>query len=242
MTAVIGITSIPRRATTTFGEHPHETIPEFYAAMVTELGAIPVVLPVHTRPVPYVLDRLDGIMLSGGGDVDPSRYGRGQRPETGGIDPERDQFEIDLVRHAVDRDVPVLAICRGVQVMNVALGGTLIQDLRTQIGGKTAEIDHWDIERWDRASHPVRIEAGTRLAKWVGEELAVNSMHHQAIDDPAPALRPVGRSPDGVIEAVEMPDARFCAGVQWHPECLSLDDPSFALFRSYIEAAAGVHR
>jgi putative glutamine amidotransferase len=237
MIPVVGVTSIPKRAGSLFGEPPHETVPEFYLEMVAGLGAAPVILPVHVKPSPEVLNRLDGLMLTGGGDVDPANFGRERGPRTGRLDPDRDRFEIEVVREALDRDLPVLAICRGMQVLNVSLGGSLIQDLPSELGGR---VDHWDVERWDRGSHVVRTDPESRLGSLLGGRTMVNSMHHQAVDRIGRGLRPVSWADDGVVEAVELPEARFCLGVQWHPECLGRDDPSYALFRSFVDEAREV--
>jgi len=238
VTAVVGVTSIPRHARTGFGPVlPHETIPEMYLDLVRQAGAIPVVLPVHGDFRAELLDRLDGIVLTGGGDVNPTEYQRERSPRTDGVDPQRDRFELELTRAAVGRDTPVLAICRGAQVLNVALGGTLIQDIAAEAPG--AE-EHWVPERWDQAAHPVRFDPASRLGRLFGEHAAVNSMHHQALDRLGSGLAAVGRSPDGLIEAVEAPERHFLVGVQWHPECLGRRHPGFRLFQALSDAAQEV--
>lgn len=237
MIPVVGVTSIPKRARSGFAEPPHETVPELYLQMVAGLGAAAVILPVHVKAVPEVLNRLDGLMLTGGGDVDPANFGCERGPRTKGVDPDRDRFEIEMVREALDRDLPVLAICRGMQVLNVSLGGSLIQDLASELGGR---LDHWDAARWDRGSHVVRTDPRSGLGGLLGGQAMVNSMHHQGVDRIGRGLRPVSWAEDGVVEAVELPEARFCLGVQWHPECLGRDDPSYALFRSFVDEAREV--
>ncbi len=238
MKAVIGVTSIPRQASTGFeAVLPHETIPEMYLDLVRWAGAIPVILPVHGDFEPDVVERLDGVLLTGGGDVDPAEYRRERAPGTDGVDRQRDRFELDLARAVASRDIPVLAICRGVQVLNVALGGTLVQDLATEAAGGAA---HWVPERWNEAVHPVRFEPGSLLARLLGEEITVNSIHHQALDQLGDGLAAAGRSPDGLIEAVEAPGGHFLVGVQWHPECLGPGHVSFQLFQSFAAAAREV--
>jgi len=239
VTAVIGVTSIPRWAQTAFARLPHETVPELYLDMVARSGGTPVVLPVHQEPEEELLDRLDGILLTGGGDVEPDRYGDVPRPETSGVDGRRDRMEIEITRWALERDLPVLAICRGIQVLNVALGGTLIQDLEGEIPGA---VRHWYPERWGDPCHEVHINPSSRLAGLVGRTVEVNSMHHQAVREPARTLRAVGRAPDGVIEAVEAPDQRFCVGLQWHAECLGPGHPSFRVFEEFVRSTERVRR
>ncbi len=234
MKPVVGVTSIPRSTQTAFARLPHETVPEMYLEALWQAGAAPVVIPVHSGVgTDVLLSRLDGVLLTGGGDVDPVLYGREQHPETYGLDPQRDRLEVDLVRGTAERDIPLLAICRGIQVMNVALGGTLVQDIATEV---PEAVDHWDLQRWDEHAHPVAVEPGSRLEEMVGPKLDVNSMHHQAVEGVGPGVRAVARAPDGVIEAIDVPDLRFFLGVQWHAECLGRKDPSFALFRSFAGA------
>lgn len=235
MNPLIGVTSIPRRADTAFAHLPHETVPEMYLEMLQSAGAVAVVIPVHGRAEANdLLPRLDGVLLTGGGDVDPTHYGRDPHPETYGVDPDRDRLEIDLVRGGAERHLPMLAICRGIQVMNVALGGTLVQDIETEVPGGQ---NHWQLERWGEHVHSIDVETDSRLAEILGSELAVNSMHHQAVAEVGSGLRPVGRAPDGVIEAIEAPDLRYCVGLQWHPETLGTGDRSFGVFQSFVDAA-----
>ncbi len=238
MKALIGVTSIPRQARTGFEVViPHETIPEMYLDLVRWAGAIPVILPVHADFEPDVLERLDGVLLTGGGDVDPAAYLQERAPATDGVDRQRDRFELDLAGTAASRDIPVLAICRGVQVLNVALGGMLVQDIATEVPGAAA---HWVPERWNDAVHPVRFEPGSFLAHVLGEEITVNSLHHQALGQLGDDLAAAGWSPDGLVEAVEMPGRHFLVGVQWHPECLGPGNASFRLFQSFADAAREV--
>jgi putative glutamine amidotransferase len=233
---LIGITAIPKEAVSGFGPNPHETVPELYVRAVAAAGAVPVLLPVHAGWHEEMAEILGGVVLTGGGDVDPASYGRTAGPAVYGVDAERDAFEFALTRWAVARDVPLLAICRGIQAMNVALGGTLVQDIATEVPGA---LGHVRTDRHDRAVHTVRIEPGSLLADALGStDARTNSMHHQAVSEPAPSSRVVARAPDGVVEAIEVPGARFALGVQWHPECLGQADRSFRIVRAFVASAA----
>ncbi len=236
---VIGITATPRTSVVADRELLTEAVTEFYVQALVQAGAVPVILPVHGPLSDAVLDWVDAVALTGGGDIDPTLYGHEPRPDLYGLDPVRDRFEIDLVRLAIDRDLPLMAICRGHQVLNVALGGTLVQDLEAQ---RPHSLTHQQTAPWEQPSHPVTIEPHSRLADLVGPELAVNSMHHQAIEEPAPDLRPAARAPDGVIEAVELPGRRFVLGLQWHPEYLGADHPGFAVVKAFADAARNSRR
>jgi putative glutamine amidotransferase len=210
-----------------------------YAWAVERSGAVPVVLPpLAPEHAENVLDRLDGLLLSGGVDVDPALYGRPRHPKLGRVDRERDEFELALTRHALRRDLPILAICRGQQVLNVAAGGTLIQDIPSELEG--GAVTHEAPGRRTRRSHPVEVVAGSKLAEILGPgPLSVNSFHHQAIDRLGEGLTVTGRCPgDGVIEAVEMRDRSFVVAVQWHPESFWKEPVSFqALFDAHTAAS-----
>ena len=239
MPPVIGITTRPREIKSSAGVSDAHTLQHTYTDGVLRAGGVPVPLaPVPGRHISGLLDRFDGLVLSGGGDVDPSRYGGHLHDSMYGIDFDRDEFEIELVRIAAARRFPTLAICRGLQVVNVALGGTLIEDIPTQIGF----TDHTVIGHQVFNGHQhVRLEPGSLVAKVVDAlDLEVNSIHHQAVRDLAPGLRAVGRADDGVIEAIEHEDATWpLLAVQWHPEYLEdAEDPaSRALFRALVESA-----
>lgn len=207
-----------------------------YGAAVVLGGASPVLLPATLgSDCEALVARLDGLLLTGGGDVDPGRYGAPVAPETVGVDPDRDEVELRLLHAALDRGLPVLAICRGAQLLNVALGGTLHQHLPD-----LTATDHQHAEPRQHLAHDVAIEPGSRLAAVLGvTRLGVNSMHHQAIDRAAPGLRVVGRAPDEFIEAAEDPDRPVLA-VQWHPENLAAgSEAHLALFRWLADASAG---
>lgn len=184
-----------------------------------------------------LLNHLDGVLLIGGPDVEPARYGEAQRPECGPIHTERDESEVLLVAETLARNLPILAICRGIQVLNVALGGTLYQDLPSD--SPRSSIGHRSQER-QALAHTVRLEPDSAVCAVLGgDEVAVNTMHHQAVKDLAPALQAVGWAPDGTVEAVEMPGAQFVIGVQWHPEELvGVTEHARRLFTAFVAAAA----
>jgi len=194
--------------------------------------------------VEEALDGVDGLLLSGGGDVDPSRYGEPPHPATSEIEPERDAFEIGLITAARRRDLPIFGICRGVQILNVAAGGTLVQDIPTQLPGainhSLAVPQHLPYE----LAHEIWVEKDSLLARLMGERLVgsdtceVNSRHHQAVKTVGPGFRVSATAPDGVIEAIEDPAARFCIGVEWHPENFWRTGEFRALYEGFLEEAA----
>jgi putative glutamine amidotransferase len=194
------------------------TLRDDYPRAVEAAGGLPVVL-VTAAPEEAAehLAGVDALLLTGGADVDPSFYGAAPHPALGKILPRRDAFEIALVRRALEVDLPVLAICRGHQVLNVATGGTLVQDIPSEIGGGTSHDP--DVQRWEMA-HDIRVLPGSRLHEILGRDrLAVNSFHHQAVRSLGNGLRATAWSAgDEIVEGIEMPDRRFVVGVQWHPE------------------------
>ena len=208
-----------------------------YVRSVERSGAVPVVLPtLEPEHAEALLDRLDGLLLSGGVDVDPALYGRPRHPKLGRVDRERDEFELALTRHALRRDLPLFTICRGQQLLNVATGGTLIQDIPSELAGA---VTHAAPGRRTRRSHPVEVVGGSKLREILGPgPFSVNSFHHQAIDRLGEGLTVSGRCPeDGVIESVEMKDRSFVLGVQWHPESFWKEPVSFqALFDAHAAA------
>ena len=213
-----------------------------YIHAVEKAGGVPVVVPagVGKDALRRIYERLDGIVISGGGDVDPVSYGAIPSDHVYGVDLVRDQAEFQLVRWAVQDDKPLLAICRGIQVLNVALGGTLIQHIPTEVEGALAHANLSD-EWFSRLAHEVAIAPGSKLYRALGistERLGVNSLHHQGLGQVAPQLRVVAHADDGVVEGVELPDQQFILGVQWHPEALVDDHPPMLhLFESLIRAA-----
>jgi putative glutamine amidotransferase len=211
-----------------------------YIRAVQQAGGVPVLLPpqLDADSLDVLWSRLDGIVLTGGGDIDPRRFGETPHASVYDVSAARDDLELTLSRRSVEDDVPLLAICRGVQVLNVALGGTLYQDIPSDIPGS---LLHSQKAPRMEPTHPVKVMGeGTRLGAIAGApELAVNSMHHQAIRTLGEGLRDVAWAPDGVIEAVELPgDDRFVLGVQWHPEELvGHDDAARRLFAAAVDAA-----
>lgn len=189
--------------------------------------------PIEQEQAAALLERFDGLLLVGGGDVDPRHYGQDPLPESYGINRDADLFEIALLRAAIPREMPVLAICRGVQVLNVALGGTLDQ----HITGRKGLVGH-GVPGVASEMHQVRLEPGTWTAKAMGAESAqVSSAHHQALDRLAEGLVVTGRAPDGIVEAIEHPGGGWVVGVQWHPE-RTPDDPAHqGLFDALVEQA-----
>ena len=210
---LIGVTAGPSA-----GNKELFAIRDDYVRAVESAGGVPVVLaPGPAAHAPDLAARLDGLLLTGGSDLDPRHYGETPHDTVYGVSPDRDSFELAMTREALERDLPLLAICRGHQVLNVAMGGTLVQDIPSQVGER---VNHDPkTERWELA-HDVKILPGTRLREILGrDEVAVNSFHHQSIRTPGAGLvvsaHAVG---DDVIEAVELPGRRFVLGVQWHPE------------------------
>ena len=213
-----------------------------YVHAVEAAGGLALVLA-PTRPedaealAAEYLDRVEALVLSGGADIDPAHYGEEPHPKIGQLHPARDVFELALCREAIRRDLPTLAICRGHQLLNVATGGTLFQDIASQV--KSAAVHDPDQERWERC-HEVEVLPGTRLREILGaERVEVNSFHHQAVKELGRGLVLSARGcDDGVIEAMEMPDRRFMIGVQWHPESFWDQPQGFQpLFQALVDAA-----
>jgi putative glutamine amidotransferase len=220
---------------------PRAHLNDTYVRAVQQAGGVPVLLPpsLDDRALEALWSRLDGLLLTGGGDVDPARFGEPRHPTVTEVSEARDRLEIALTERALDERRPLLAICRGIQVLNVALGGSLYQDIPSELG---TSIAHAQTEPRDRPTHPVKVMGeGTRLGATLGAlEVEVNSMHHQAIKRLGRGLREVAWAPDGVIEGVELStDDPFVLGVQWHPEELVARDPAAAnLFLALVTAAA----
>ena len=212
-----------------------------YMDAVLAVGGLPVMIPlaVQGADLAELYGYLAGLVLPGGGDLEPALYHAAPHPTTNSIDPDRDQAEIWLARQALADAKPLLGICRGLQVLNVAAGGSLIQDLPTERPEADAHYFRYPDYPLDYPAHNVQVEEDSLLARVVGEPiLEVNSRHHQALQAVAPSLAVVGRAPDGVIEAVESPRHPFALAVQWHPENLQAQPAMRALFAQFVATAA----
>jgi len=209
-----------------------------YSEAIRYCGGAPVLIPVAqtTDALETILGRVDGLLLSGGPDINPRFYGEQPLAGLAEVDEGLDRMELEIARIAFRKDIPIFGICRGIQTLNVALGGTLYQDIPNQVQGA---INH--SQKADKAvnTHSIRIEAKTGLYRILRiNEIWVNGKHHQAIKDVAPCLRVSARAKDGIIEAVEDPSKNFVLGVQWHPEGTWKEDPySKKLFRAFVQAA-----
>ena len=208
-----------------------------YMDHIRYAGGIPVILPLSDIPedIDRIIRLFDGILFTGGPDIDPVIYGSVDITGTVDVDARRDAFEIPLMRLARDSEMPTLCICRGIQILNVAMGGTVYEDIPSQY---PTDLHHMQKTSFSNPSHTVTIEKKSRLHELLGsDQIWVNSCHHQAIRRLANGLTVAARSSDGLIEAVELPGERFCSGVQWHPERLGYDNPSScAIFRAFVEA------
>ena len=224
---LIGITSYGRN------EEDKFSLPANYVASVRRAGGIPVLLPPGETAIEELFARLDGIVLAGGGDIDPELYGGSMHPEVYMVDPDRDLLELSLTRRILSERLPTLAICRGAQMINVALGGSLHEHL-PDVGGE--EIQHRLPPR-EPTPHGVTLVEGTSLAElMVQTSFDAASWHHQAIHRVGRGLTVAAHAPDGTIEAVELPDHRWLFAVQWHPELTAEVDPlQQALFDELVE-------
>jgi putative glutamine amidotransferase len=232
---MIGVSAYPRVVDIVPKPTLLHTVSRNYVDSVVRAGGVPVVLPVVDPALAAdVVGRLDGLILTGGGDVDPAAYGEAASPHTENVNDARDAWESACLHAALDRRLPVLAICRGAQLLNVALGGGLVQDVPTATG-----VRHGWAVRADELVHVVCLEPGSRLAGLLGTtEIGANSLHHQAVGRLGPGVRAVGWAPDGTIEAVEVDDRPEIVAVQWHPELLGEDDLQQRLFRDLVVRAA----
>lgn len=219
---------------------PQVVLSQTYIDAVTRAGGSAVVLPstLAGDALEKVFSRLDGILLSGGSDIDPARFDGVPHHRVYGIDMARDELEMRIVSLAVRHDKPFMGICRGIQSINVALGGSLYTDIGDQLTGSLRHDYYPDLPR-DYLAHPVSVESSSRLASILGgQNFEVNSLHHQGIQRLAPGLHAVAVAPDGLVEAVELPGHVFGMAVQWHPECLQEYQPQRALFDALISASA----
>jgi putative glutamine amidotransferase len=227
---IIGITTYAEQARWGVWDSPAALIPLAYVHAIEKAGGRPLLVPPSEEAIEETLDALDGLLLSGGSDIDPELYGAEAHPETNGVRPERDRAEIALLRAALERDMPVLAVCRGSQLLNVAQGGDLVQHLPEIVGHE--QHKHTPSVFGD---HDVDLVPGTRLQRLLGDRAPVKSHHHQGYGNLGEGLQEAARADDGTIEAIEDPSHRFALGVLWHPE----EGEDFALFRKLVEEARG---
>ena len=225
---MIGITTYAQEASWGYWTLPAALIPLDYVLAVEKAGGRPLLVPPSEEGIEETLGALDGIVFSGGADVDPASYGHDLHPETDEPQQHRDAGEMALLRAALERDVPTLAICRGFQLLNVARGGDLVQHLPDEVG----HDDHREV-KGEFSQHPVQVKEGTRLAAIVGAGSHVTSHHHQSVGRVGEGLVESAWADDGTIEAFEDPSLRFAVGVQWHPEMVDED----RLFASLVEEA-----
>jgi putative glutamine amidotransferase len=228
---IIGICAVKERARWAFWDQEAHLVADSYVSGLQRTGAIAILLPVDRRAPEQLLELIDGLLLIGGADIDPRSYGAPADPAVESTYPERDQFELALLRGAIDRALPVLAICRGMQLLNVALGGSLDQDLTDSDG---SQPHRRIVGSFDGNEHTIELEPGSLAARAAGEIVHVGRCHHhQAVSTIADGLQVTGRAADGVIEAIESGDGRWVLGVQWHPEA----DESSRLFSALRDAA-----
>jgi putative glutamine amidotransferase len=211
-----------------------------YVSSIEASGGRPRILDVSESPK-KLLGEIHGLLLTGGGDVDPAFYREERHPSIDDAEPGRDEFELDLARRAMEANLPMLAICRGAQVFNVAAGGSLVQDIPSQVATR---LTHSVVTPNDHIAHHVTVSSGSRLERALGTPAGagvcrVNSRHHQAVARVGRDLIVSATSPDGVIEAVEAPGADFCLGVQWHPENFWRTGEFRSLFDRFVAAGAG---
>ena len=213
MRPVIGITAYAEQARWGVWEAPAALIPLSYVSAIERAGGRPLLVPPSENGIEETLAVLDGLLFSGGSDIDPDTYGAEAHPETNGVRPERDQAELALLEAALARDLPVLAVCRGSQVLNIALGGDLVQHLPEVVGHERHKHTPGVF-----ADHDVEVLPGTKLHALVGDHAPVKSHHHQGYGRIGEGLREAARAEDGTVEAIEDPGRRFALGVLWHPE------------------------
>lgn len=240
---LIGVTTSEMRAAKRVEPTPHGEPPQkevalglSYLKAIEAAGGLPLVIPpMPARALGPLSERLHGLCLSGGPDIHPAAYGADPDPQLGPTEPEADRFELDLTSEALARNLPILAICRGAQVLNVATGGTLVQHLPDRFRGG---LEHRQSAAAEEVTHDVELATGSLTAGVLGSaELAVNSFHHQAVEQLGRGLLAVGWSADGVVEAIEAPVRDFVVGVQWHAECLTARSEQRRLFEALVHAS-----
>jgi putative glutamine amidotransferase len=225
---LIGITAYVEPARWGAWELQSALVPQMYVEAIERAGGRALLVPPSTEAIEETLDALDGLLFSGGSDLDPSTYGQEAHPETNGIRPDRDSGELALLEAALVRDMPVLAVCRGSQVLNVARGGDLVQHLPEVVGDERHKHTPGVF-----ADHDVRVEPASNVGKLLGDRAPVKSHHHQGYGRIGEGLREVAWADDGTVEGLEDPDKRFAVGVLWHPEA----GEDAALFEALVEQA-----
>jgi putative glutamine amidotransferase len=232
----------PRIGLTTYGRNENNrfSLPAFYVDCVRRAGGLPLLLPPGKVDPAEALAGLDGLILTGGGDIDPALYQGARHEAIYMVDHERDRSEVGLLLASKESGLPTLGICRGCQLINVALGGTLIEHLPDVVG---ESVPHRLPPR-EPTRHEIKLKPGCRLAKLLSSEtFSAPSWHHQAVRRPAPSLEVVAHAPDGTIEGLELPDHPWMIGVQWHPELSAAGDPlQQRLFDEFVKSAAELKR
>ncbi len=238
---LIGLTTYRKTAAQANPIALYALMPSYVEAIIAA-GGVPVLIPLglDETALQTLLTRLDGLLFTGGGDIAGEHYGSANPGLIFDIDTDRDRVELFLARAAVASDKPLLAICRGHQILNVALGGSLYEDV-LRLMPSAIKHDYWSEHPRSFLSHEVTIDEDSTLARRLGQtRLRVNSLHHQGVRELAPDLVAVAHAPDGLVEAVEVPGRRYAVGVQWHPEnLLQVQPPMLSLFQGLVEAAAG---
>lgn len=221
---------------------PSYLMTQMYIKRLETAGAAPIIVPLlhNSAALRAIFDTLDGLFLAGGNDMDPATYGEAPHAALGSLNRDRDRVEMTLTRWALEDDLPVLAVCRGIQVLNVSAGGTLYQDIATQVRGAMQHQYH-QLQPRNYRAHSVAVDPDSRLFQFVGAEaVQVNSLHHQAVKDVASGFRVSARAQDGIIESIERRNGHFAVGVQWHPEALAEEDAAMqAIFDGFVASISG---
>jgi putative glutamine amidotransferase len=218
---------------------PVASLMRAYIDAIVEAGGIPILIPsnLSKEALLTLCDRVGGVLFSGGGDISIERFGGEFHPSISGVDPERDSLELSMLGNLIERGKPFLGICRGCQVINVRLGGTLYTHISDQMPN-SLKHDYYPGYPRTYLAHTVRVDSGTQLVQILGDkELSVNSFHHQGVKDIPEGLKQVAHTSDGLVEALELKDHPFGLAVQWHPEWLTNQETSRRLFRAFVEAA-----
>lgn len=240
MKPLIGLTPTPELKVQEHGTFRLHTLNEAYSNAVVAAGGMPVILPTVNDDIDSLLNRLDGVIITGGGDIDPTRFGQDNHAATDEIDAERDAFELALVRATQERDMPLLGICRGLQLLNVAMGGSLVQDIDSLLPDAAEHRQQKEKIHHEERPQSAKLADGDHLLRDVisADSVEINTFHHQCIGDLATRLRAIATSDDGIIEAVQAPEMTFGLAVQWHPELLQHRyDEHAAIFRAFVDAS-----